>query len=196
MPFVRESSSGARSSPTSPRPSTGAEAWCRTRTGMRIHGTTQRRPLEVFEAEEAPVLLALSDAPVGTWVSALTFLMGTVVVAPQASASADGCVTGWASQSCVQVQGAGSWVDCARGGVMLAARTSAPEGTSTSGVKGSASSPRTRRCRTRATLRARMGSDRHRRAGPAEGSHVCAAFQLRRSDGSYSRMSPACVGSA
>ena len=38
-----------------------AEAWCRTRAGMRIHGTTQHRPLEVFEAEEAPLLLAVPE---------------------------------------------------------------------------------------------------------------------------------------
>jgi transposase len=35
-----------------------AELWCRTRAGLREHGTTHLRPLEVFEAEEAPVLLA------------------------------------------------------------------------------------------------------------------------------------------
>jgi len=35
-----------------------AELWCRTRAGLRDHGTTRLRPLEVFEAEEAPVLLA------------------------------------------------------------------------------------------------------------------------------------------
>lgn len=35
-----------------------AELWCRTRAGMREHGTTRLRPLEVFDAEEAPLLLA------------------------------------------------------------------------------------------------------------------------------------------
>jgi transposase len=35
-----------------------AEAWCRVRAGMRVHGTTQQRPLEVFEAEELPRLAA------------------------------------------------------------------------------------------------------------------------------------------
>jgi hypothetical protein len=34
-----------------------AVAWCSERAGMRIHGTTAARPLEVFEAEEAPLLL-------------------------------------------------------------------------------------------------------------------------------------------
>jgi hypothetical protein len=41
-----------------------AEAWCRERAGMRTHGTTQRRPAEVFAAEEAPRLLA---APTGRY---------------------------------------------------------------------------------------------------------------------------------
>ena len=34
-----------------------AEAWCATTAGLRIHGTTQLRPAEVFAAEEAPRLL-------------------------------------------------------------------------------------------------------------------------------------------
>jgi transposase len=34
-----------------------AEAWCQTTAGLRIHGMTQRRPAEVFAAEEAPELL-------------------------------------------------------------------------------------------------------------------------------------------
>jgi transposase len=34
-----------------------AELWCVTRAGLRDHGTTHLRPLEVFNAEEAPVLL-------------------------------------------------------------------------------------------------------------------------------------------
>jgi transposase len=34
-----------------------AEQWCRSTAGLRIHGTTQRRPGEVFAAEEAPLLL-------------------------------------------------------------------------------------------------------------------------------------------
>ena len=33
------------------------EAWCTTRAGMRVHGTTCLRPLEVFTAQELPVLL-------------------------------------------------------------------------------------------------------------------------------------------
>jgi transposase len=34
------------------------ELWCRTRAGLRDHGTTRQRPLDVFNAEEAPRLLA------------------------------------------------------------------------------------------------------------------------------------------
>lgn len=42
-------------------------AWCQERAGMRIHGTTAARPLEVFDTEEAPLLLAAPadyDVPV------------------------------------------------------------------------------------------------------------------------------------
>ncbi|WP_256843021.1 IS21 family transposase [Ornithinimicrobium cryptoxanthini] len=38
-----------------------AEAWCSGRAGMRIHGTTQARPTEVFTQLEAPVLLPVPD---------------------------------------------------------------------------------------------------------------------------------------
>jgi len=34
-----------------------AEQWCATTAGLRVHGTTQCRPLEVFRLEEAPLLL-------------------------------------------------------------------------------------------------------------------------------------------
>jgi transposase len=34
-----------------------AEVWCRTRAGLRVHGTTQQRPAEVFSGEEQPLLL-------------------------------------------------------------------------------------------------------------------------------------------
>lgn len=40
-----------------------AELWCRTRAGLREHGTTRLRPLEVFDTEEAPVLLAAPTVP-------------------------------------------------------------------------------------------------------------------------------------
>jgi transposase len=41
-----------------------AELWCRTRAGLRDHGTIHQRPIEVFDAEEAPLLL---PAPTGTY---------------------------------------------------------------------------------------------------------------------------------
>jgi hypothetical protein len=44
------------------------EMWCTARAGMRVHGTTQCRPIELFRAEEAGVLLpaptAVYDVPV------------------------------------------------------------------------------------------------------------------------------------
>jgi transposase len=48
-----------------------AEAWCRDVAGMRIHGTIQARPAEVFAAQEASALLPASlpyDVPVFTTV--------------------------------------------------------------------------------------------------------------------------------
>jgi transposase len=36
---------------------TQIEIWCRDKAGMRVHGTTQARPREVFEEVEAPALL-------------------------------------------------------------------------------------------------------------------------------------------
>ncbi len=40
-----------------------AEMWCATTAGLRIHGTTQLRPADVFAAEEAPRLLAVPTGP-------------------------------------------------------------------------------------------------------------------------------------
>jgi transposase len=41
-----------------------AEQWCRRRAGQRIHGTTQCRPIEVFETEELP---RLAPPPAGRY---------------------------------------------------------------------------------------------------------------------------------
>lgn len=41
-----------------------AEQWCATRAGMRVHGTTQCRPAELFKLEELPRLL---PAPTGRY---------------------------------------------------------------------------------------------------------------------------------
>ncbi len=48
---------------------TRVEAWCRERAGMRIHGTTARRPVEMFTELEAACLLEVPqpyDVPVFT----------------------------------------------------------------------------------------------------------------------------------
>ena len=43
-----------------------AETWCAETAGTRIHGTTQLRPLEVFRAEEQPLLLPAPGTPFDT----------------------------------------------------------------------------------------------------------------------------------
>jgi len=40
-----------------------AETWCAQRAGLRVHGTTQLRPAEVFAVEEQPRLLPAPAAP-------------------------------------------------------------------------------------------------------------------------------------
>jgi hypothetical protein len=49
-----------------------ATSWCRTRAGMRVHGTTHQQPLMVFNEHEQPVLLPapveVYDTPVYTTV--------------------------------------------------------------------------------------------------------------------------------
>lgn len=40
-----------------------AERWCTHTAGMRVHGTTQCRPIEAFRAEELALLLCLPGAP-------------------------------------------------------------------------------------------------------------------------------------
>lgn len=40
---------------------TRAQSWCSTTAGLRMHGTIQARPLEVFAETEAPALLVLPD---------------------------------------------------------------------------------------------------------------------------------------
>jgi transposase len=42
---------------------TRAETWCTEDAGMRVHGTTQLRPLEVFRTEERPLLLPAPEVP-------------------------------------------------------------------------------------------------------------------------------------
>lgn len=63
VPFVRESFFKGEEFTSLADAQARAEAWCRGRAGLRIHGTTHRRPLEVFEAEERPHLLPAPAAP-------------------------------------------------------------------------------------------------------------------------------------
>ncbi|MGH9299284.1 MAG: IS21 family transposase [Acidimicrobiales bacterium] len=42
---------------------TRGETWCTETAGMRVHGTTQLRPIEVFRAEEQPLLLEAPQEP-------------------------------------------------------------------------------------------------------------------------------------
>jgi transposase len=42
---------------------TRAETWCTETAGRRVHGTTQLRPIEVFRAEELPLLLPAPAGP-------------------------------------------------------------------------------------------------------------------------------------
>lgn len=63
VPFVRESFFRGEEFTDLADAQARAEAWCRGRAGLRVHGTTHRRPLEVFEAEERAHLLPAPGAP-------------------------------------------------------------------------------------------------------------------------------------
>lgn len=63
VPFVRESFFAGEEFSDLADAQGRAEAWCLGRAGQRIHGTTHRRPLEVFEAEERPRLLPAPQTP-------------------------------------------------------------------------------------------------------------------------------------
>jgi len=56
VPFVREDLFGGEEFRDIHEAQERADAWCRTDAGLRVHRTTQRRPIEVFEAEERPLL--------------------------------------------------------------------------------------------------------------------------------------------
>ena len=53
--YVRTTSSPARPSSTSPTAGSAPRRWCTDTAGMRIHGTTQCRPIEAFRTEELPL---------------------------------------------------------------------------------------------------------------------------------------------
>ena len=56
VPFVRQSFFAGESFIDLADAQRRVEKWCRVRAGMRVHGTIQARPAEVFRVEEAPVL--------------------------------------------------------------------------------------------------------------------------------------------
>ncbi|HEX7095741.1 MAG TPA: IS21 family transposase, partial [Acidimicrobiales bacterium] len=70
VPFVRQSFFAGETFIDLPDAQRRAEQWCRQRAGMRIHGTLQARPAEVFRVEEHPRLLAapidVYDVPIYT----------------------------------------------------------------------------------------------------------------------------------
>lgn len=63
VPFVRRSFFAGESFIDLADAQRRAEEWCATTAGLRVHGTTQCRPVEVFAAEEQPRLLAPPAGP-------------------------------------------------------------------------------------------------------------------------------------
>lgn len=68
VPFVRESFFRGESFRDLPDAQARAAIWCAREAGLRIHRTTQRRPAEVFDAEERahllPAPIAAFDVPI------------------------------------------------------------------------------------------------------------------------------------
>jgi transposase len=63
VPFVRSSFFAGEEFTDLADAQAKAVAWCRIDAGLRIHGTTQRRPAEVFAAEELALLAPEPDRP-------------------------------------------------------------------------------------------------------------------------------------
>jgi transposase len=63
VPFARSSMFAGESFVDLDHAQRHAEAWCRTRAGLRTHGTTQCRPAECFALEERPRLLPAPASP-------------------------------------------------------------------------------------------------------------------------------------
>ena len=63
VPYVRRSFWAGENFIDRDHGQAGADRWCRTTAGMRIHGTTAWRPAEAFRLEEAPLLLPAPAAP-------------------------------------------------------------------------------------------------------------------------------------
>ncbi|HWW52942.1 MAG TPA: IS21 family transposase [Acidimicrobiales bacterium] len=63
VPFVRRSMFAGESFVDLADAQRHATQWCTTRAGLRVHGTTQARPAEVFAAEEQALLLPAPAEP-------------------------------------------------------------------------------------------------------------------------------------
>jgi transposase len=63
VPFVRRSMFAGETFIDLADAQRHAIEWCTTRAGLRVHGTTQARPAEVFAAEEQPLLLPAPVEP-------------------------------------------------------------------------------------------------------------------------------------
>lgn len=63
VPFVRQSFFAGEAFIDLGDAQRRAEVWCRERAGMRLHGTIQARPAEVFRLEEAPLLRPAPTEP-------------------------------------------------------------------------------------------------------------------------------------
>jgi transposase len=63
VPFVRQSFFAGEDFVDLAHAQRHAEQWCRERAGMRIHGTIQARPAEVFRVEEQPRLRPVPTEP-------------------------------------------------------------------------------------------------------------------------------------
>ena len=63
VPFARQSFFAGEHFIDLPDAQRRAEEWCRGRAGLRVHGTTQCRPADVFAAEELPRLLPAPSEP-------------------------------------------------------------------------------------------------------------------------------------
>lgn len=63
VPFVRDSFFAGESFADLADARERARSWCAERAGLRLHGTTQRRPREVFELEERPCLAPAPEEP-------------------------------------------------------------------------------------------------------------------------------------
>ena len=63
VPFVRRSMFAGETFVDLADAQRHATDWCTTRAGLRVHGTTQALPAEVFAAEEQPLLAPAPDEP-------------------------------------------------------------------------------------------------------------------------------------